>query len=265
MRLAYLPGDSFFHRMDPTAKLVWNLLAAATIVLNIAPGYSALCFAYVAALALVAARLPLRRYVGLLAGFATFGAVLALWQVVYNPAGSQVLWQWGVLRVTVEGIGFGVAVFFRLLTLTSLAAIFTLTTDPARLVESLMQVARVPYRLAYTVYAGLRFLPLLEDEAQVITRAHLVRGVGATGAGPVARLRLGASLMVPLLVSGIRRARAAAIAMDSRAFGAYPQRTVLYPVRVDRLALAWALAHALLLAALFYYFVILGQGQVLTG
>jgi energy-coupling factor transport system permease protein len=262
-RFAFLPGSSFFHRMDPTLKLLWNFLSAGMLILNLDAVYSALWFVYVFVLALGLGGLPLTRFLRTIAPFMVFGAVLALWQVVYNPAGTQVYWQWGPLRLTLEGLLFGVATFFRILALTSLAAIFTLTTNPARLVESLMQVAQVPYRLAYTVYAGLRFLPLFENEARLLSHAHLVRGVGETGRGWRDRLRLSWSLVLPLLVSGLRRARAAAIAMDSRAFGAYPRRTVLHPARLGRLDVVFVLVHLAGAAAALYYFVVLGHGRYL--
>jgi len=264
-RLTYLPGDSFFHRMDPTVKLAWNFLAAALVASHLDPLYGALWFGYAFGLAVCLARLPLRRYLRLVAVFAAFGLSLGLWQAVYNPGGSPALWAWGPVHVTLKGLSTGVAILFRVLALTSLAAVFTLTTEPARLMESLIQVARLPYRLAYTVYAGLRFMPLFQDEAQIISNAHQVRGVSDADTGLFARLRLNASLVVPLLVSGIRRARAAAIAMDSRAFGAYDRRTVLHPQRLRRRDLAFLLGHVVLAAALFYYFVILGQGRLFIG
>jgi energy-coupling factor transporter transmembrane protein EcfT len=132
-------------------------------------------------------------------------------------------------------------VFFRILVIVSLSILFTLTTDPGRMVESLIQVAKIPYRIGYTAYAVLRFIPLYENEAQVIINAHQIRGVGETGKSLGSRVKLYRSLLVPLLVSGIRRAQAASIAMDSRGFGAFARRTTIREVGVSRSTVAFVL------------------------
>lgn len=251
-RFRYLKGDSFFHRLDPTWKFAWNLLVLAAVLAHLSVGWGLAWWAYAAALALGGARLPLRTYLRGLSFFVGMGLFVLLWHGLYSRAGGAALFAWGPITVTAAGILNGVAIFFRILALASLTLIFTLTTDPARLVESVIQVARVPYRIGFTLYAALRFIPLLENEAQVLANAHRVRGVGAGGEGWAARLRLAASLVVPLLVSGLRRAQLMALAMDSRAFGATPQRTVLHPAVVTRGARLWVLAHLVVTAAVYY-------------
>jgi energy-coupling factor transport system permease protein len=259
-RFRYLKGNSFFHRMDPTWKFIWNFVVLVSILLNFDVVYAALWFGYVLILAVVFAQIPLRQYLRSITFFFGIAIFLLFWHTVYSPFEGERLISWGPITMTREGIIEGVALFFRMLVLGSLTLIFTLTTDPARMVESLIQVARVPYRIGYAMYAALRFIPLFENEAQVIMNAHLIRGVGETGHDIRSRLKLSRSLVVPLLVSGIRRARAAAIAMDSRCFGAYDRRTILHPATVTRPAVLFCLAHVMLCLAAFYYYIILGRG-----
>jgi energy-coupling factor transport system permease protein len=99
----------------------------------------------------------------------------------------------------------------------------------------------------------------------VIINAHQIRGVGETGKSIASKFKLYRSLLVPLLVSGIRRAQASAIAMDSRAFGAYEQRTALEDMKLSRAEIAFVLAHVVALVAAFYYFIILGHGSQYFG
>lgn len=273
-RFQYVPGASFFHRMDPTWKFAWNLVVLAAVLAHFEVGYGLAWFAYAAALALGVARLPLRTFVRGLSFFLGIGLLVLLWHSLYSRGGGPALAAWGPFTITRAGLLSGLAVFFRILALACLTLIFTLTTDPARLVESVIQVARVPYRMGFTLYAALRFIPVLENEAQVLANAHRVRGVGAgyragyrAGRrqwGPVGRwaaqLRLSASLIVPLLVSGLRRAQVMALAMDSRAFGAYTERTVLHPAQVTWGARLFVLAHAAVTAAALYYYVLAGHG-----
>ncbi|KAA9153827.1 energy-coupling factor transporter transmembrane protein EcfT [Microbacterium lushaniae] len=109
-----------------------------------------------------------------------------------------------------------------------LAAILVLiggmTTTGPDLVRALVQQLRVPYRIGYTALAAFRFVPRFGYELDVIRQAHRVRGAHG-GRGPFAAVARWIGYMVPLLASAIRHAERVALAMDARAFGAYPDRT----------------------------------------
>lgn len=264
-RFNYLRGNSFFHRMDPTWKLAWNFTMVIFIILSFNILYSAVWLAYVVFLVLVIARIPLRQYLRTISFFVAVGLFIAFWQSVYNPWGYAVIFSIGPLRITQEGLRDGFGIFFRFMAIISVAIIFTLTTDPARMVESLIQVARIPYRIGYMLYATLRFIPLYENEAQIILNAHKIRGVGQSGKSLRSRFQLTWSMVVPLLVGGLRRAQISALAMDSRGFGAYEKRTVLTDIHVPMSNKVLLVIHLLILLVAFYYFVILGHGVVYIG
>lgn len=263
-RFGYVEGASFFHRMDPTWKLVWNLLIVGMIILSFDLIYALCCFLYVFALTMTVARIPLRRYARSITVFLGMGLFIALWKSLYSAwlgyEAVHVWYSWGPINVTREGVYDGVATLARVLAIASVSLLFTLTTDPAHLVNSLIQVAGLPYRIGYVAYAALRFIPLYDSEVRTIKQAHQIRGVGEDGNRIMPKLRLYRSLLVPLLVSGIRRAQATSIAMDSRAFGAYDRRTVLRQAEVSHQTKAFVLAHVPAAAAAFYYFVMLGHG-----
>jgi energy-coupling factor transport system permease protein len=260
-RFQYLKGDSFFHRMDPTWKFVWNFVVVGTVILNFDIRYIVVWYLYVFLLAMFAARIPLKQYVRSILLFVGIGLFMALWDSVYFAEEAHVIFAWGPINVTQEGVLEGVSVFFRILVIVSLSILFTLTTDPGRMVESLIQVAKIPYRIGYTAYAVLRFIPIYENEAQVIINAHQIRGVGETGKSLGSRVKLYRSLLVPLLVSGIRRAQAASIAMDSRGFGAFAKRTTIRETKVSRSTVAFVLMHVAVGLVAFYYFIVMGQGS----
>lgn len=268
-RFQYLKGNSFFHKMDPTLKFAWNFVVVLIVILNFDLLYTALWYVYAFLVAVVFAQISIKQYLRSILIFVGMALFIAFWKsVYYNPqVGEQVhvLFAWGPINMTMEGILEGFASFFRVLVIISLSIVFTLTTDPGRMVESLIQVARIPYRLGYTAYAALRFIPIYENEAQVILNAHQIRGVGEEGKSIRSRFRLYRSLLVPLLVSGIRRAQAASIAMDSRAFGAYDKRTILEEAKVSKSTIIFVLIHIAIGAAAFYYYIILGHGIQFLG
>lgn len=264
-RFKYLKGDSFLHNMDPTLKFVWNFVVVATAIFNFSIRYGAVWFAYIVIVALVLGRIPPKQYLRTVAAFFVIALFIAIWKTIYFVGEANELLVWGPLRITQEGIWEGFSEFFRMIVICSLSIIYTLTTDPKRMVDSLIQIARLPYRIGYVAYATLRFIPLYENEAQVIINAHQIRGVGEAGKSLASKFKLYRSLIVPLLVSGIRRAQASAIAMDSRAFGAYDRRTRLEDLKLSGVEIAFVLVHIVVCAAAFYYFIILGHGSQYYG
>lgn len=106
----------------------------------------------------------------------------------------------------------------------ALSLISGLTMSGPDLVRASVQHLRVPYRIGYTALAAFRFVPRFRHELGVIRAAHRVRGHHG-GRGPFARLARGWGYIVPLLAGAIRHAERVALAMDARAFGAYPTRT----------------------------------------
>lgn len=265
-RFSYSPGDSFFHRMDPTWKLAWNLLLVIVVLFNFSVGYQLAWYLYVLALALLLADISPRQYLRSLLLVIWLPLFIVFWKLLYwTDPSTHVIWAWGPFQMTQEGMIEGMAAFFRILVILTLSIIFTSSTDPHRMVESLIQVGRLPYRLGYVAYATLRFIPIYEYEFELLRKAHLVRGVGRGKRGPLARFRLYGGLLVPLLVSGIRRAQASSIAMESRGFGAYSQRTRLMALRVRPETRVFVLAHVALAAGAFYYFIILGYGAHFLG
>ncbi|MGO1849511.1 energy-coupling factor transporter transmembrane component T [Microbacterium sp.] len=147
---------------------------------------------------------------------------LAVWLCVILPvmalaiAGGFTLW---------SDAATGAATGLRLTALLALALIPGLSTDGTAFVRSVVAHLRVPYRIGYAALAAYRFVPRFRHELEVIRSAHRVRG---TGGDPVSRAF---TAIVPLLASAIRHAERVALAMDARAFGAFPTRTERHPPR----------------------------------
>ena len=264
-RFSYMRGDTFFHKMDPTWKFAWNFLVVISVIVNFDILYAALWYIYLLFLVLVVARIPWKQYLRGSSFFFAIAFFIFMWTTVYYPEGFDVIFTWGPIRVTSEGVLHGIALVFRVMVIISISQLFVLTTDPARMVESLIQVGRVPYRYGYTAYAAMRFIPIYENEAQVITNAHLIRGVGEAGKTFRFKMKLYWSLLVPLLVSGLRRAQVASIAMDSRGFGAYDKRTILRRLDVRTTTKIYVAVHLVIVVAAFYFYIILGQGTQFLG
>ena len=108
-----------------------------------------------------------------------------------------------------------------------------LTTDPVDFVVALIHQGRLPVRVGYAVFAAYRFMPLIQEELDNIRAAHQVRG-DTHRPGLIARVRQTFGYAIPLLAISVRRAERVALAMDSRGFGARPDRTYFRSTRLSR-------------------------------
>ena len=120
----------------------------------------------------------------------------------------------------VEAAEAAAALAARVLAIVAVGAVFAQSTDPTRLVDSLVQQARVPERFAYGALAAYQAVPRLGEDLAALRQARRIRGLGG-GWHP--------RLLVGLLVRAIRHADQLALAMDARAFGSGP-RTAYRPL-----------------------------------
>ena len=58
---------------------------------------------------------------------------------------------------------------------------FALTTDSTKLVDSLVQQARVPERFAYGTLAAYQAIPRFAEDLTTLRQARRIRGLAAAG------------------------------------------------------------------------------------
>lgn len=202
LALAWLVGLALLH--DPLRPLLLALVAVIT--------------------GLVLGRIPAARLVGALAPLLVAAASIALANLVFAAAntdpGAREVARLGPLRLTAEAFGVAAAIGARVAAIVATGVVFAQTTDPTRLVDALVQQARVPERFAYGALAAYQAVPRLGQDLVTLRQARRVRGL--RGWHP--------RLLVGLLVRAIRHADQLALAMDARGFGSGP-RTAYRPIR----------------------------------
>lgn len=229
----YAPGSSFLHSLNPSIKLLGSLIVtvAVTFVLDIAAPTAFLVLT-LAALILLGGISP-----GYVVRSLSPFVLLAFSFVVINTlfhrdlGPTLPLFVVGPLVVSREGVELGLSIGLRVLVLIATSFLFVATTEPGDFVLSLVQQARINYKLAFAVLAAYRFIPIFAAEYTNIQAAARVRGVGASG-GIIGRVHALKRNALPLLAGAIRRSERLAVAMDSRAFGAYSDRTYHKRLRV---------------------------------
>lgn len=223
----------FLYGLNPLAKIA-AVVPAIVVLVFVRDLVTPAVFLVAAYLVLLAgARMTranaLLLFVAIPLGLALIGLGFAVWVDPAQVASSPVLLRVGGWMLHAGALQIGFATALRLGAILALSLIGGLTTSGPNLVRATVQQLRVPYRIGYTALAAFRFVPRFRYELGVIRAAHRVRGHHG-GRGPFARLARGWGYIVPLLAGAIRHAERVALAMDSRAFGAYPTRTERYVV-----------------------------------
>lgn len=228
MKGFYYESDSLLHSLNPLTKII----ATAPVILFLAlvtdPWTPAAFILLFGLTTIVLGQMPFIRYIKTVAPLLLLvTGFLIVYPVVVDPArvaGTAVAFQLGPLEVRWGGIVFGLATALRILSLILGTLLFVLTTDSTDFIRALVQQWRLPYRIGYSAMAAYRFIPMLNSELAVIRSAHKVRGISDRG-GLQAQYDRAKRYAVPLLATAIRKAERTALAMDSRAFGAFETRT----------------------------------------
>jgi energy-coupling factor transport system permease protein len=135
--------------------------------------------------------------------------------------------------LTAANVETAAAMTLRFVVLVESFSVFFLTTSPDHLGLALEQT-RVPYEFAFAFTTAVRFVPVLAEEAQTIMDAQKARGLELEKGGFLKRIRNYVPVLIPLIVSAIRRSLELAEAMESRAWGATKKRTNLYSLKLRR-------------------------------
>lgn len=243
-----LEGRTPLAKLHPVTVMVWTaamvVMAFASLDIRFGLALAALQIGVAAV-----GRLPMRQILTVLILVLPLTLFITVIQGLARP--GEALVEVGGLSLSREGVLLGLAITARVVNLALAMTNFFASVHPVRLAMTLTRM-RLPFKYAYTTVLALRFLPLVLGDLRNIQNAQRARGYDIGRKNPVVRVLKIMPLMAPLIVTVLRRASSIALAMDLRAFGAYPERTwweeVAAPGPTDRAV--WALAAILLLGYL---------------
>ena len=205
--LEYVPGESFLHAMNPTAKLA----AAFLLVIACFATSNLILLAVVIVLdAVMAVQCKMvAQTIGLAKAVAAFSVILALIALLFTPQGDALVsLPWGYIG-TASVLNAALIVVRLVACAVPMFLVFYAT--------KLVKVLHVPYKYAFTFMSTVHFIPVFMNDMAGIMEAQTARGVEFDG-GLVKKVRLMIPLCVPLLVSSVRKTNSAAIAAEVRGF-----------------------------------------------
>ena len=140
----------------------------------------------------------------------------------------------GGLVITGFSCIYAFVMLYRLNLMLTLFSVFTVTTSLDD-IEVMLLKARLPYWLVLTIGFTFRFIPTLAEEAVRITEAQKARGLAVQKGFVLKRWWNNLfPLLVPLLVSSLRKAIRFAEALEARAFLAHKTRTYVHQLKMSR-------------------------------
>ncbi len=155
---------------------------------------------------------------------------LAVFIFLINIAGNFFTHNFTLTAADLEG---ATAMTLRFVVLVESFSVFFLTTSPDNFGLALEQT-RVPKEIALAIKTALSIVPVQAEEAQTIMDAQKARGLELEKGNFMKRIRNYIPVLIPLIVSAIRRSLELAEAMESRAWGATKKRTNLYALKLHK-------------------------------
>ncbi len=236
----YYPTNSIIHRLDARIKLIATFVYL--ISLFVVKGFGGYFFVGICLFgAIFCSKVPIRF---LFRGIKSI-MVIILFTVFLNvflTQGERVLWEWGFLVVSVEGILMAVKMCIRLILLIISSSLLTLTTTPIQLTDGIefllkpFQKIGVPsHEIAMMMSISLRFIPTLLEETDKIIKAQQARGADFESGNLLERSKNLIPILVPLFISAFRRADELAMAMESRCYRGDYHRTRMNTMKFTKI------------------------------
>jgi len=212
------------HNLDPRVKFIYvcAVFVAAIIFGELLP----LIALFLMQIPFVLLAGVQREWLRSLRGAVFLAAIIFFTNFIFSFIGAGYV----VLAANVE---YAAAMTLRFVVLVESFSVFFLTTSPDHLGLALEQT-RVPYEFSFAFTTAVRFVPVLAEEAQTIMDAQKARGLELEKGNFLKRIRNYVPVLIPLIVSAIRRSLELAEAMESRAWGATKKRTNLYALKLHR-------------------------------
>lgn len=225
----YFPGKSLIHRLDPRAKIL--LLIAYLVIIFCTFNYISLLLVTIFTVFMIAlSGISLKFYLKSLKVIIVIVIITSLINLFYGT--GEPIWQWGILKLTLNGINRAVFVTVRIICLILSSSCLTFTTSPTELTDAIERLMKPLNKIHFPVHEiammmslALRFVPTLLEETDKIMAAQKARGADMDSGNIVKRVKALIPVLIPLFVSAFRRAYEIATAMECRCYRGGSGRT----------------------------------------
>ncbi len=237
----YISRVSVFHRRDPRARLLIYIALFAAMVFT--PRFGGLAIGLLCVMVVyLAAQIPLKPALKGIRRALPFLLILGVLQILLGSltATDVIIWRPLGFAVTQRSLVNAGMLLSRFMVLIVLLNGFVMTLSTAQitaaqfyLLKPLEKIGFPLNDLTMVVQITMRYLPLIAQMAEKIAKAQAARGGDweQRGFNPVQQAKRVLPLIVPLMVSSLKRAETMALAMESRGFNAGVERSSFYELK----------------------------------
>ena len=251
----YINNGSALTRMDPRAKLICAILLIALV--SYIASFTAFGLCLVGCIVLQwMSRISTAYVLRSFRAIAIFLIVIYIIEVVFYYSPTQhttLIWQWGIFTVSWEGIIRSALIMVRVLFLYYLTLMLMFVTSLVDLTDGSEALLAPLQKLGIPVNAfimvlviAFKFVPIFVAEVERLIKAQSARGVRFDQGNFIQRATKLGPLLIPLFISGFRRAETLTTAMEARCYGGIrgwrrTKRREMHFKRFDILALVFTI------------------------
>ncbi|MCL2808822.1 MAG: energy-coupling factor transporter transmembrane protein EcfT [Treponema sp.] len=216
---------SVFFKLDVRTKLFFVILFSI-LVFIVDKLHVAVSLLLITIIIRLIAKIPLKGF-RLLKNLTLLAFFILIIQSVFGPGDSYI-----VNFIKIDGLILGIVIICRIVVLLLFLPVFTETTPPHRIAAGLCALG-LSYRFTFIITIAFNFIYIFKDEALIFIDAQKLRGTrvfdretrGIFKISILKKIKAYTGLLVPLMLSAMRKAQVSSIIMDCRAFGIYKTRT----------------------------------------
>lgn len=222
----YFVTDSLVHRLDPRAKLL--LLIFLIVLIFISGNFVSLALVTgLSLMIMLLSGIPVRFYfknIKIIIPIVIFTAILNMF---YTKTGTPLLPDEWFFQIYSGGLIRAGFMAVRVILLILVSSVLTYTTTPNDLTDAIERLLKplkfiglgeVVHTMSMMMTIALRFIPTLIDETDKIMNAQKARGADLESGGIVKKVKALLPILIPLLISAVRRAYELAEAMECRCY-----------------------------------------------
>jgi len=224
---------SWYHRLNPNAKLVWWMCLIIVPILVTNP-FVLLAFTIWIWLMSLGAGIGKQMYQFLIVTYPIMiGFIVITWPFFYAATPDQhYLFNWTVFHFSLEGFIYALAMGMRIVMALTACTFFVMTTDLMDLASSLGEFMQNRLRISYMyplmVISSFKFLPELSGDYITILDSFKSRALDMDSGTFTERLKKIVPVAIPLIDSMLRRAQRIAIALELKAFNSANKSRTFY-------------------------------------
>lgn len=238
---------SLVHKLDPRIKIVL-LIALLVLIFCASNLFSLAALTVLILFVLLLTKVPFSVYLKNLKIIVPILIITMLLNVFYIKEGTVLLEFWKI-TITTGGVIRSVFMGMRVVLLIITSSVLTYTTTPNDLTDAierlllplkLIGLGGAVHAMSMMMTIALRFIPTLVEETDKIMNAQKARGADFETGKLTDRVKAIIPILIPLLISSVRRAYDLAEAMESRCYNGGVGKTRMKVLKISKMDV-WAI------------------------